>query len=130
MLVAKYHHENMRIVNKFLVVFIFFCPPIQQFIHLSHFRCVELPYIQQILAGNMDVLSKLFWLTSNASDPYYGEVTTKILYCCSTHPRAAEKLIENQFYRSVLEKYEAETEKGLKSSDKEQRIMPFTPATG
>ena len=53
-----------------------------------------------------------------------------MLFCCSSHPKAAEKLIENQFYRLVLEKYEAETEKGLKSSNKEQRIMPFTPAVG
>ena len=78
----------------------------------------------------MEVLSKLLWLTSNASDSYHREVPANTLFCCSNHPKAAEKLIKNQFYRLVLEKYEAESEKRLKSSDNEKPIMAFTSAIG
>ena len=78
----------------------------------------------------MEVLSKLLWLTSNASESYYSEVSANALFCCSNHPKAAEKLIKNQFYRWVLEKYEADTEKRFKSSDNEEPIMTFTSAIG
>ena len=76
----------------------------------------------------MEVLSKLLWLTSNASESFYSEVSANGLFCWSSHPKAAEKLIKNQFYRLVLEKYEADTEKRLKSPDNEEPIMPFTLA--
>ena len=78
----------------------------------------------------MEVLSKLLWLTSNASDSYHREVPANTLFCCSNHPKAAEKLIRNQFYRLVLEKYEADTERRLESSDSKEPILAFTSAIG
>lgn len=56
------------------------------------------------MAGNKEVLWKLFWLTSNASDVYYGEVAACTLFCCSNHPEVAVKIIRNQAYHVVLEK--------------------------
>ena len=56
------------------------------------------------MAGNKEVLSKLFWLTSNASSVFHHEVAACTLFCCSNHPEAAVKIIRNQTYRVVLEK--------------------------
>ena len=88
-----------------------------------HFRYVELPDIQQILAGNKNVLLKFFWLTSNGLDHYQKEVAANTLFCCSNHPKAAAKIIENQFYRLVLEKAGE-----LLSALVDSASLPFTPA--
>jgi hypothetical protein len=68
------------------------------------FRYVELPDIPQILAENEEALSKLIWLTFNASDNFHKEVAANTLFCCSNHPKTARKIIENQCHHFVLEK--------------------------
>jgi hypothetical protein len=90
-------------------------------INLSHFRYVDLPDTQQILAENQEVLSKLLWLTSNGSGTFQKEVAAKTLFCCSNHPKAARKIIENQCYRLVLEKAQV-----LELAREDPSALPFT----
>ena len=86
------------------------------------FRYVELPEIQQILAENYEVLSKLIWLTCNASVDYQKQVAANTLFCCSNHPKAAAKIIVNHIHRSVLEKAQ-----GLELARDNRSALPFTP---
>ena len=83
---------------------------------------VELPEIQQILAENYDVLSKLIWLTCNASVDYQKQVAANTLFCCSNHPKAAAKIIVNHIHRLVLEKAQ-----GLELARDNRSALPFTP---
>ncbi|XP_028395295.1 uncharacterized protein LOC114519372 [Dendronephthya gigantea] len=68
---------------------------------------VELPNIQLIIAEKKEVLSKLFQITMKGSNAYQKEVAANTLFCCSSHPRAAEKIIENKCYEMVLKTVEA-----------------------
>jgi hypothetical protein len=92
-------------------------------INIFHFRYAELPDIPQILAENEEAFSKLIWLTFNASKDCYKDVAANTLFCCSNHPKAARKIIENQCYRLVLEKAQE-----LELACKDLSALPFAAA--
>ncbi|CAB4018738.1 uncharacterized protein LOC113664598 [Paramuricea clavata] len=84
--------------------------------------CAEMPGIPQVLAENHEVLTKLFWLTCNAPDDFQKEVAANVLFCCSNHPKAARKIIENQRHCLVLEKAQE-----LELAREDRSALSFTP---
>ena len=62
-----------------------------------------MPDIQQFVAEHyIEAVTKLVWLSSNSTSSFRKEVAAKTLFCCSIHPKAALKLLENKVYQLVI----------------------------
>ena len=64
-----------------------------------------MPDIQQFVAEHyIEAVTKVAWLSSNSTSLYGKEVAANALFCCSNHPKAALKLLENKVYQLVITK--------------------------
>ena len=69
------------------------------------YRYIEIPDIQQFVAEHyLEAVTKIVWLVSNGTSLNRKEHAAITLFCCSIHPKAALKLLENNVHQSVITK--------------------------
>ena len=68
------------------------------------YRYIEMPDIQQFVVEHLEAVTKIVWLLSNGTSLSRKENAAITLFCCSIHPKAALKLLENKVHQSVITK--------------------------